>query len=325
MSAHVTLPCPLDPFPMCAIGVDVGGTKIAGGLVALASGEVLTRRAIPTGAARGGEPVLEDGLAIARGLGDGAGARGLAVSGVGVGVAELVDAAGAVRSEHTIAWRGLPVRERLAAVAAPAAVESDVRAAALAEATYGAGRAYRHFAYVTVGTGISSCLVLDGRPFPGGRGNALVLASGPLSVPCAACGTLSPFVPEEYASGPALVSRYVAAGGRAARAEDVLAAAAAGDAAALEVVGSAGHALGSSVAFLVNVTDPEAVVVGGGLGHAGGPYWGRFTASVREHVWGDETRRLPILRGALGPDAGLIGAAAAVLPALRPRTAEVVR
>jgi glucokinase len=68
-------------------------------------------------------------------------------------------------------------------------------------------------------------------------------------------------------------------------------------------------ALGSSIGWLVNVLDPEAVIVGGGLGTAGGQYWDMMVDSVREHVWSAASRDLPVLMAALGPDAGLIGAA----------------
>jgi glucokinase len=291
-----------------AIGIDVGGTKIAGGLVCLDTGEVQEKRVIPTNPERGGEAVLADVVALSEDLKATAETRGDRVRGLGVGVAELVDPEGRVRSANLIAWEGLPVRERLARIA-PAVVESDVRAAALAEARYGAGRAYRLFAYVTVGTGISSCLVQDGRPFAGARGNALVLASGPLSVPCDG-GGWARFVLEAYASGPAIAARYGRrTGRRVERAEEVLAAAGAGDEEAAAIVRSAGEALGSGVGFLVNVLDPEAVIVGGGLGLAGGLYWVSFVRATRAHVWNDATRGLPILMVALGADAGLVGAA----------------
>jgi glucokinase len=78
------------------------------------------------------------------------------------------------------------------------------------------------------------------------------------------------------------------------------------------VVGSAGAALGVSIGWLVNVLDPEAVIVGGGLGSAGGLYWDSMVASTRAHIWADTSRDLPIVPAALGPDAGMIGAAAAI-------------
>jgi glucokinase len=267
---------------------------------------VLARRAIPTRARRGGEAVLADALALAEELRADAERLALDVCGIGVGVPELVDLEGAITSGHAIAWQGAPVQERFRRLG-PAIVEADVRAHALAEARYGAGRPFQLFAFVTVGTGISCCLVQDGKPYAGARGNALILASSPLTTTCTTCGaTLRPVL-EEFASGPALAARF-----GVERGEDVLAAAAAGDQAALEVVESAGVALGVSVAWLVNVLDPQAIIVGGGLGLAGGRYWDSFVAATREHIWAESSRDLPILMAALGPDAGLIGAAAAV-------------
>ena len=137
--------------------------------------------------------------------------------------------------------------------------------------------------YVTVGTGISSCLVQDGVPYAGARGNALILASSPLTTVCTTCDAVLRPVLEEYAAGPALVARYNrAAAGRMVRAEQVLAAARAHDHVAADVVFTAGEALGVSVGWLVNVLDPAAVIVGGGLGLAGGLYWDSFVAATRE-------------------------------------------
>ena len=238
--------------------------------------------------------------------------RCLDLLGIGVGVPELVDPEGNITSSHSLAWQGMSIQREFSRLA-PAIVESDVRAGALAEAMYGAGRGYRLFVYVTVGTGISSTLVQDGRPFAGARGNALIMASSPFTTECSSCGTVLNPVLEAYASGPALVTRYNRLGSRSAdRGEDVTAAAEEGDGAAIEVVSSAGEALGNSVAFLVNVMDPEAIVVGGGLGTAGGLFWDSLVAGTRAHIWADNSRELPILPAAMGVDSGLVGAAATV-------------
>jgi glucokinase len=289
-----------------AIGIDIGGTKIAAGLVDLATGDVLAHRAVPTRAERGGEAVLGDALALAEALQH---ETATGVRGVGVGICELVDVAGNVTSAHTVDWIGLPVRERFSRIA-PAVVEADVRAHALAEARYGAGRPFELFVFVTVGTGISSCLVQGGRPFAGARGNALVLASSPHTSVCEQCGAVNRPILEERAGGPALVARYNREhGGHATRGEDVLAAAAQGDEGAVAVVSSAGGELGVALGWLVNVLDPQAIVVGGGLGTAGGLYWDALVESARAHIWADAGRDLPIRTAALGPGAGLIGAA----------------
>jgi glucokinase len=263
---------------------------------------------VPTPAGGIAEGALADAIGMARDLAGGVPPGGR-FAGVGLGMPELVDPGGRLASGVTIDWRGVSLTDRFTGVG-PVWVEADVRAAALAEARFGAGRAYRLFAYVAIGTGISHTLVQDGRPYAGARGNALVLASGPTSVRCPGCGTWARPVLEAVTSGPALVAAYNA--GRpvpVGRAEDVLAAAAQDDRDAVRVVRDAAEALGSGVGWLVNALDPEAVVVGGGLGLAGGLYWDVFLDSVRRHVWAEATRTLPIVRAELGADAGLIGAA----------------
>lgn len=298
---------------IAAIGIDVGGTKVSAGLVLWPSGEVRHRAVIPTAAGRGGEAVLKDTIALASRILDLGRSEGWHVLGVGAGVAELVDGEGNVTSGATIHWQNLPVRRLLSSVA-PAEVESDVRAGALAESMFGAGRGHESFVYVTVGTGISSCLVQNGKTFAGARGNALVMASSPLSTTCTQCGARLHPVLEEFASGPAIAARYALhhPGAAAVRAEDVFCVAGMGDEIAREILRSAGEALGVSVAFLVNVLDPAVVVVGGGLGLAGRMYWDALVAATREHIWAEVTRQLPILPAGLGVDAGLVGAAAAV-------------
>jgi len=298
-----------------AIGLDIGGTKIAAGVVLWPSGEVVRRTIIPTKPTRGGEAVLKDTLDLAKQLHDWAGPEQIEVAGIGAGVAELVDCGGHVTSSCTIHWRGVPVQERLSGIA-PAQVESDVRAAAIGEATFGAGLGHRVFAYVTVGTGISSCLVLDGQPLKGAKGNAITLSSSPLSTVCTHCGAKLRPVLEEFASGPAVAKRFAFAKAEnrelAETCEEVFRAASNGDKDATAILTSAGEALGVSVAFLVNVLDPEMVVVGGGLGMAGGLYWEAFQRSCREHIFADDSRGLPIVSAKLGTDAGLVGAAAVV-------------
>jgi predicted NBD/HSP70 family sugar kinase len=295
----------------CAIGLDVGGTKIAGGVVTPA-GVVRCKRVIATEPQRGGEAVLSRTVKLAEELLHEAATMGLKTDGVGLAVPELVDLEGNLTSSSTIDWRGITVRDRFSHLG-PAWIEADSRAAALGEALFGAGLPFKLFFYVTVGTGIGSCLVQDRHPYAGARGSAGTLASSPLTSTCSKCGEIVTPVLEEIASGPALVKRYnQASGRRVLRSEDVLAAAAAGDATAIQVTASAGEALGATVGLLVNVLDPEAVIVGGGLGMADGLYWTRFVNSARNHIWSGTNRSLPILQAGCGVDAGLVGAAASV-------------
>lgn len=304
-------PIRIEHQPHARIGLDVGGTKTAGGIVLFPEGQVVGRQVIPTRPDRDAQDVLQDTLDLASGLMREAESTGRTVAGIGAGIAELVNGEGEITSAHTIPWRGFPVRQSLSELA-PAVVESDVRAAALGEAMYGAGRGYACFVYITVGTGISYSLVLEGQPYAGAHGNALLLASGPMSHTCLHCGERSAMVLEDYASGPAIARRYAATAGRdIVTGEDVIRAANEGDPIAIGVAANAGTELGVAVGFLVNVLDPQEVVVGGGLGSCGGDYWRSLVESTREHIWADASCDIPIVKAALGLDAGIVGAAAA--------------
>lgn len=304
---------PEEPHTQVAVGLDIGATKIAGGVVEFPAARILTQRTIATAPWRGAEAVLSDCLALARelvGMAPGLSPGGQPAVGVCMGVPENIDPEGRVTSTNTLAWRGVPVQEMLGRIA-PAVVESDVRAAALAESLWGAGRGARLFVYLTVGSGISHTLMIDGAAYLGATGNAITSASSPLTTVCTECGARLEPVLDYIAGGLALPRLYNARGARPVEsARQVLSLAAEGDAVAVDVVRRAGEALGVTAAFLVNILDPELLVVGGGLGLAGGLYWDTFLASTRAHIWSDVNRDLPIVTAGTGVAAGLIGAAA---------------
>lgn len=293
-----------------AIGVDLGGTKCAAGVVALADGRVVVGKRQPTSAERGGQAVLSDVIALIHSLQSEI-QEGRRARRIGIGVAELVGPDGSVLSEATICWRGLNVAQLVGdATGLPVHVDADVRAAARAEAQFGAGRQYDCFLYVTIGTGISACLVLDKCPYTGAFGLAGTFASSPGLFPTT-IGTLASAPPlEQFAAGPALESRLAEVRPDFhGAAPEVLQLSASGDTAARGIVVTAGEAVGAAVAHLVNLVDPQAVVLGGGLGLAGGLYRESLAKALREYVWSDLHRNVPLLSAELGNDAGIIGAA----------------
>ena len=287
-----------------------------------ADGSIVSRHRVATDRSDGGVPALDAAIATAGALLDEARAKKIAIGGIGVGVPELVDTSGIVRSDYNFAWSGLSLKERFAAgfpnPSPRVVIESDVRAAARGEAIYGAGRGVSICVYMSVGTGISYCLCIDGRPFPGANGYAIHFASSPLSMRCSTCGSIEQPIVEEISSGPGIAHAYAAATREPpAGAGAVLAAAEAGDAAALKIVEDAARLLGASIGLTVNMLDPHVVVIGGGLGSAEGPYWPLIVAETRAHIFAKDRRDMPILRATLGADAGMIGAAAS---AIDPRT-----
>jgi glucokinase len=268
--------------PGLALGIDVGGTKVAAAVVDTTTGAVLERRRVPTRPERGGAAVLAVCADLAAELGE-------SRLPVGIGLCELVDLGGRPASGDTVDWRMLDVAGAFGGV--DVTLEADIRAAALAEARFGAGAGVSPFLFVIVGTGASACLVVDGWPYRGARGEALVLGAPPV---------------ERVASGPALAR---AAGFE--RAEDVLA-----DRAHAGLVESAATELGRVLAILVNALDPALVVLGGGLG-AAPAYCARVAGACRSLHEYPRSPPLEFVPTRLGEDGGVVGAA---LSARRPRS-----
>jgi glucokinase len=236
--------------------------------VDVARGEVVRSERVATQPERGGPAVLADCTELAARLGG----DGVAI---GVGICEVVDRDGRLTTAETIEWRGLDVAGAFGG--APVTLESDVRAAALAEARFGAGAGLGSFLHVIVGTGAAACLVVNGRPHLGEHGNAIILGAPPV----------------EQVAGGATLGELVH--DPAARAE-------------------AAAAIGRVVAVLVNALDPAAVVVGGGLGASAGFAEG-IAAALRPAIWCEATRALPVVPTALGEAGGVLGAALAAVEA----------
>jgi glucokinase len=260
------------------VGIDVGGTKIAAGVVDRETGAVVDRRQVPTRPERGGAAVLAECAELAAELGSGR-------LPVGIGLCELVDLAGRPASADTVDWRDL---DPAAAIDSPSVVvESDLRAAALAESRFGAGAGCASFLFAIVGTGASACLVVDGRPYAGSRGEAIVLGAPPV---------------ERVASGAALAR---AAG--LERAEDVLA-----DPAHAPIVDNAAAALGGALAVLANALDPSLIVLGGGLGTEPS-FRERVERACQSLLAYPRTPPLQVVSSRLTGDGGVIGAALVAL------------
>lgn len=265
---------------MTVVGIDVGGSKIAAAIVDVDAGAALRELRVPTPVSAGGAAVLDECVELARELVPGGAAE------VGIGLCEFVDLSGKPTSAYTVDWLGLDV-ERAFGDAAHVQIESDVRAGALAEARFGAARRFASFVYVVVGSGVSHCLVLDGRPYRGARGNAIVTGAPPV---------------EWSVGGLALARR---AGMESA--EQVLS-----DPVHAPLVDAAADELGHALATLVNALDPEAVVIGGGLGLVD-RYRERVIAAARAAIEHGETRELPIIPATLGAQSGVVGAALGAL------------
>lgn len=289
------------------IGVDIGGTKVLATAVSSA-GRVLRTATRTTPGRRVEARLVEDALTEA--VQEIAGVR--RVGAIGIAAAGFVDAQGErVRFAPHLPWRDEGVRARLAERwSAPVVLDNDANCAARAELTYGAVGDAESAVMVTLGTGIGGALILDGEVLRGYNGMAGEFGHTqvvPGGRPCE-CGGTGCW--EQYCSGNAL-TRFV----RAQGVEDlagpaITAAAEAGDPVALAAFADVGEWLGVGVANLVASFDPQIVVIGGGLSAAGDLLLEPARRALRESLVGAEHRTVPpVVRAALGPEAGAIGAA----------------
>lgn len=304
------------------IGVDVGGTKVAAGVV---DPDAVIRQALerptPSTSADDTAEVIAALVAELRSAYD--------VEAVGIGAAGFVDESRAVvRFAPNLAWREEPLQAEVARrTGLPVVVENDANATAWAEARFGAGRGEEDLVAVTVGTGIGGGMVLGGRLYRGRYGvgaefgHVRVVPNGR---PCG-CGNQGCW--EQYASGRALVraaeelaatSPELARGllsirerqGGGITGRSVTAAAIAGDAGAVSCFTTVGRWLGQGLADLAAVLDPGLFVIGGGVSAAGELLLGPARSAYAAALTGRGHRPLAAIRPAeLGPQAGLVGAA----------------
>jgi len=292
----------------CVLGIDVGGTNIRAGLVSLRAGLIRHAHATLTEASGGGRHSLARVVALASQVVEEGKADGLSVSKVGIGVPELVGIDGQIDSTCSLPWRSSDVRARLRAYG-EVTIASDVRAAALAEARLGAGRGEPAFFYISLGTGLSCTLVVDGKPYAGTHGHAISFANGTTCATSSVDGKVTLECLEDRASGLGLVRRARAVGLTAPDALVLCRAALQEPGIARDIVDAAANELAIHVAIMANALDPGLIILGGGLGCAPGRYWSTFRSALPRHTWGPYAHKLRVRRAALGTRAGVIGAA----------------
>lgn len=250
--------------------------------------------------------------------------------GIGVGTPGLVDVStGVIKTAVDIGWSEVPIRQLVEdALDLRAFVVNRSKVGALAELWYGAGQGISELIYVSIGTGIAAGIVHEGRLFAGANssagelGHVTVLPDGP-RCPCGNRGCL-----QQLASGPAIAdlarARLREGGPSMLRevagirpevitAQTVFQAAEQGDALALEIVHECAGYLGVALANLVNLFNPELIVVGGPIGRAGKVLIDPLQAEVNRRAMAYPLSATRIVASALGPDAGAIGAAVLVL------------
>ena len=289
-----------------AIGIDIGGTKIAAGTVD-ADGHVSQNAVIPTPAHAGPEAVVAAVRSLAATLLD-----QHPTAAVGVGTAGTVGANGEIvfATDAVHDWAGFPLRTALEnAWGRPVLVLNDVHAAAVAEARVGAGAGWSSFLAVTVGTGVGGAGWRDGALLPsiggiaGSIGHMVIDFTSDRRCPCGGRGHV-----EAYASGPAIEADYRRKAHRHIPLREIANRAAAGDPAAVGSIDRGAQALGAGIAAAAALLEPEGVVIGGGVASIGAPYLDAVRRAIASMAL-PALRSLDVRPAATKDFAGVVGAA----------------
>lgn len=316
------------------LGVDIGGTKVAAGLTTSAGEVLLTARermVTRKSAEQGLRAVLD---AIERVLSD---RRAAGVSAIGVSVPGWVDSRQGVLlgATNLPCWKNYPLADEIKhRYELPTRVANDANAAALAEAVWGAGAGYRNVFYVSLGTGIGTGIVLENRLYYGrtgtaGEGGHMTIDFGGPQCGCGKRGCI-----EMYASGTAIGRRarerlsqsrshksrmleMVQGNIASLTAETVGEAALDGDVVANEVLREAADHLAIWLGNIIDLLEPEVIVVGGGLGHLMTSFLNYIGSRLERWAINPRRQQIPIVNALYGSESGVVGSAALCLPRTR--------
>ena len=305
-----------------AVGVDVGGTRIAVGLVER-KGRVVkdAKRLTPkTGPFAVVDAIIDLVEEVTSGV------QTSEVAGVGIGVPAQIDfQRQSIEFCTNLPLAGVDVRSLvMSRIKQEVTIDNDGHMAALGEARYGAAKGARDFLMITVGTGVGGGIFIGGEPFRGSRGlggeiGHIVVELDGEPCPCGGKGHLEAYLgrPAIAAKGKEAAKQFKgrdilsAAGGEidAVTAESVLIAARAGDAVAREILLDAGYILGRSLVGFVNIFNPKMICIGGGIGESA-DYMVARAAEVMQGEALAGRRDVQVVQAVLGNDAGILGAAA---------------
>ncbi|MFQ6096254.1 MAG: ROK family protein [Armatimonadota bacterium] len=319
------------PDDRLAIGIDVGGTALKSGVVS-DSGDVLKNAETPSPAEEGREAMLAALKEVAQRWLEDPDVEMERVQGIGVDTPGCVDETGTVVSEvvRIPGWRGTPIARIMAdEFGLPAAADNDVNAMCYAEWRFGAARGRKHVACITLGAGVGGALLMDGKvhrgasSFAGEIGHMVIAKDGPQC----GCGRRGCF--ETYVGARPIAERaqwairlgadteiLAHAGGVMDNVtpEAVFSAAKKGDRVALSIVDDVAQSIAVAMGSIMNVLDPDTIVIGGGIARAGDILFD----AVRRHLQLECLPRVPppnVVPALLGNDAGMIGSAILALDA----------
>ena len=290
------------------IGIDIGGTKIAGCLAEVGSWQGHTD-IVPTPVETDAEGVMSAVLQLCDQLWQKAQTDGFEVLAIGVGSAGQIDPNSGVvmgANENLPEWEEMPIAQRIAdQLPCPVYVDNDVKVLAIGESEIGAGVGYENSLFVAVGTGIGGAIVHQGDIYHGAHYSA-----GEIGYLVAGMDGAHPQTIEELASGPGMQRDYQqqAQLNEPITLQEIVERASDGDSLAASVIHDGAHLLGVILAGVLCFLDPEALIIGGGVPEIGKLWWQPFETALRSAPV-ETARTIELKRAQLGTSAGMIGAA----------------
>lgn len=288
------------------IGIDLGGTKIAG-VLATPEGKIIMDIQVPTEAQKGKKQVIKNIEKAIRLLVQ---VNKTKVKAIGIGAPGpiLFEKGIVVEAPNLPGWKRVNIKKILEKeFHVPVFVDNDANCAALAEARFGAGKKARHFIYMTVSTGIGGGIIIDRELYRGVNGSAgefghMIIDSVGFTCGCGNVGCL-----EALASGSAVKKRY------GLDALSVELAARQGDKKALQVIKTSAHYLAIGIANLVNIFNPELIIIGGGLSNMRELLLDPVRKDFKKYALSLPAKKVKVVRARLGTKAGVLGAVALCL------------
>ncbi|WP_077614053.1 ROK family protein [Caenibacillus caldisaponilyticus] len=297
-----------------AVGIDIGGTKTAIALVK-ENGDIVESAVIPTEADIAPDLMIDKMIAVLNDILRKAGVTAKDVAGIGIGAPGVIDLA---KGEFTFApnlpWRDVPIVARFSeAFPVPVRLGNDANVAALAEKWLGAARECDHFIYITISTGIGGGIYLNGKLYTGSRGNAGEIGHIVVEHNGRTCGCGQKGCFEAVASGTAIAKIGSELAGRPLSTKEVFDLYFAGDPVIKPFVEDVFNKIGAGCTSLINLFEPEMIVLGGGVTNVGTPLFDAVKRYVSEHAISPAGRATAIVPSQLSQNTGVIGAAALIL------------
>jgi len=297
--------------PSCSYlwGIDLGGTKIEGVILDPARpGEALHRLRVPTEASGGYDHILSQIRTLVECLEAASGLKRPHT--IGIGTPGVINPkTSLLKNSNTLCLNGRPLaRDICLKLGIDAILANDANCCALAEATLGAATGYKAVFGIILGTGVGGGIVVDGRLLAGPHGICGEWGHNPLRGEHATCYCGRKGCLEMVCAGPSLERFYASLSGRVIKLPEIAYLASGGDPHAVETLDRLREKFAEALGAVINILDPDAIVIGGGVGNLDLLYTPKTRAAVQQHLFNDcfET---PLLRPALGDSAGVFGAA----------------